>query len=91
MALGNMYDTIWCSCNTMEQNKKVIKMHKMEIETYYGTVTESKAQYIVRDLSLNQHEGDDGVYDYEPSSKYPGLFCIVKYTSEESYPLPQKW
>ena len=21
LALGNMYDTIWCSCNTMEQNK----------------------------------------------------------------------
>jgi hypothetical protein len=55
----------------------------MKIITYYGTVTESKAKSIVRDLDLNQHEADDGVYSYEPSTKYPGLFCIVKYTSEE--------
>ena len=63
----------------------------MEIETYYGTVTESKAQSIVRDLTLNQHEADESFYDYEPSSKFVGLFCIVRYTLEKSNPLPLKW
>jgi len=52
----------------------------MEILTFYGAVTESMARSIVRDLESNQHEADEGVYTYEHSPKYPGLFCIVKYT-----------
>ena len=51
----------------------------MEILTFYGAVTESMARSIVRDLESNQHEADEGVYSYEHSPKYPGLFWIVKY------------
>jgi len=55
----------------------------MKVLSYYGRVTESMARSIVRDLESNQHEADEGVYSYEHSPNYPGLFWVVKYTENE--------
>jgi len=55
----------------------------MRILNYYGKVTESKAQSIVRDLSLNQHEADESVYTYRESPTWPNLFYIVALTEKE--------
>jgi len=54
--------------------------YKMETLLEWGHFTESEAKACVRDLDLNKHEADEGVYSYEHSANYPGLFCIVKYT-----------
>ncbi len=55
----------------------------MKILTYYGKVTETKAQSIVRDIELNQHEADDSFYTYRQSPTWPNLFYIVALTEEE--------
>ena len=55
----------------------------MKILTYYGKVTETKAQSIVRDLRLNQHEGDESFYTYRQSPTWPNLFYIVALTLTE--------
>jgi len=57
----------------------------MEIISYYGKVTESKARAIVRDLNLGQHESDENVYTYMRSTEYPNLFNIVALPPEDSY------
>ncbi len=55
----------------------------MRILNYYGKVNESRAQSIVRDLSLNQHEADESFYTYKESPTWPNLFYIVALTEEE--------